>query len=344
MATQNAELLPITWHHDRILSDHRRLLGQLFHLAGRKQPPRRIDDTITAFLAQYSNPETRRTYGKTLSPFAEAVGTHRALESITPELMDTWHQGLCQRDLAPATIASRTKMIKIFWNWCVRREYITQNPARFLVVRPYNKLLASKAIPGDILRAMFDAAQHKPCAFLAARDTAILALLITYGARVGDVARLTLEDIRLDEHQIVFHLKGTKKHLLPLPDQTSHYLANWLALRSACTPDPTHHRVFVTIHTRPGHRHAPLTATGMATLIRRLSQHVGRQGYGPHAIRHWRGQTLADQRVPPTIVQAILGHSHVRTTLIHYYNQDWPRLQQVLTTQDLAFFNRSPPP
>ena len=90
------------------------------------------------------------------------------------------------------------------------------------------------------------------------------------------------------------------------------------------------------IRTRPGCRYAPLATGSVSTLISRLSAQVGGQAYRPHAIRHWRGQTLADQRVAPTIVQTILGHSDVRTTLEHYYNQDRMRVRRILEAYELG--------
>jgi integrase len=92
----------------------------------------------------------------------------------------------------------------------------------------------------------------------------------------------------------------------------------------------------VNLHTRPGHRYGPLASGSISTLINRLSARVGERAYGPHAIRHWRGQTLADQRLPPTLVQAILGHRDVRITLDHYYNQDISRLQRVLESYEVG--------
>lgn len=59
------------------------------------------------------------------------------------------------------------------------------------------------------------------------------------------------------------------------------------------------------------------------------------KAYGPHSIRHWRGQHLADKKTPPTVAQAILGHSDVKTTLDYYYNQDAERLRAVLEENEL---------
>jgi integrase/recombinase XerC len=301
-----------------------------------KPAPRLLDDTLTAFLACYDNCVTRRTYERILRPFAQTIGPQSALASITPEEMDAWAQQQHTYALAPATLANRTKAVKTFWNWCVKREYIAPSPARFLVVKRSKKTMVSKAIPSDILLAMFEAAQHKRCTFLSARDSAILALLITFGARAGDVTRLKMSHIDLKNQQIVFVVKGGGELLLPLPPHTRQHMTHWLTLRQKLEPNPAHDYVFVNIRTRPGMRYAPLAPGSVSTLISRLSARVCGYAYRPHAIRHWRGQTLADQRVAPTIVQTILGHSDVRTTLEHYYNQDRVRVRRILDTYELG--------
>ncbi len=301
-----------------------------------RPPARRLDETIADFLAGYDNLATRQTYEKALRVFAEAVGPQRRLNEITPDLVDGWHQQLRANRLAVVTVAKRTKVIKTFWNWCVRRDYIPVSPARFLVVKQPPPQPGSKAIPGEVLAAMFEAVQHKRCAFLAVRDTALLALLITFGARAGDVTRLKLGGVDLDHQQIVFRVKGDRDLRLPLPPHTARYVAAWLAIRAQLNPEPAHDYVFVNIHTRPGKRHAPLASESLSTLVNRLSAQVSGRVYGPHAIRHWRGQSLADQRVPPTVVQAILGHSSVQITLTHYYNQDMRRVQHILELYEVG--------
>jgi site-specific recombinase XerD len=312
------------------------MLNNLIRFATGKPALRCLNETITAFLAGYENMSTRTTYEQVLRPFAEDIGPQRALEAITPEDVDIWYQRLPLTTLAAATIVKRMKAVKVFWNWCVKREYITRSPARFLVIKQPQRIMVSKAIPGDVLAAMFEAAQQKRCEFMAVRDTALLALLITFGARVGEVAHLRLNNIFLEGRQILFHGKGNKERVLPLPYRTKQHLADWLEMRATLRPKPEHDYVFVNsrIHLNP--RYGPLATSSIATLVRRLSMQVGSTSYGPHAIRHWRGQTLADQRIAPTIVQAILGHSDVRITLEYYYNQDLSRIEWVLGAYELG--------
>lgn len=313
------------------------MLNNLMKRATGRPSKRQLSVTIEAFLATYENPASHRTYGKVLRPFSDFVGPRRTLVTITPEDIDAWYQSQPVTALAAATMAKRMKAVKVFWNWCVKREYVAQSPARFLVIKRPKRILVSKAIPSDVLTAMFEAAQNKRFGFLAIRDTALLALLITFGVRAGEAANLRVDNVSLRDQRILFRGKGGKERMLPLPQHTRQYVADWLNIRVALNPDPDHDYLFVTMHTRPGNRFAPMATGSIGTMVRRLSLEVSAKSYGPHSIRHWRGQTLADQRIAPTVVQAILGHSDVRITLEYYYNQDLSRLKRVLETFELGW-------
>ncbi len=295
-----------------------------------------LQEAIGQFLARYDNAETLRGHGATLQAFARQVGPERALGSLTPEDVDRWYAALRARKLAAATLANRGKIIKAFCNWCVQREYLGKSPARLLTLKKRSAAMITKAIPGDVLGAMLEQVNHKRSGFVAARDSAILALMATFGARAGDVARLPAANVNLAEAWIVLRVKGGKEIRLPLPGETAAVLARWLDIRQALRPDPPHELLFTTVRTAPGRRYGPLVSGSISTLVKRLSASVGGKAYGPHSIRHWRGQSLADQHVPATIIRDILGHSDVKITLDHYFNQDDERVRAVLERTELG--------
>ncbi|MBI5959072.1 MAG: tyrosine-type recombinase/integrase [Chloroflexi bacterium] len=295
----------------------------------------RLQEGVERFLARYSNPNTLKGYRDILLAYVQDFGAKTPLETFTSERLDEWYTDQVGRGLAEATLASRIKTMKAFWNWCVKMGYIESNPAGFLVPKKRKISLITKAMPGKVLSAIMEAATQKHQKFSAIRDTAILAIMSTYGARAGDVAHLRLSNLNLAEQWLVLHVKGDKDVPLPLPPETEELLQHWLILRYDLDPDPPHDFVFTTNRTTPGKRYGPMAPESVGTVIKRLSVQVSGKTYGPHSIRHWRGQDLADKRVPPTTVQAILGHSDVKTTLDHYYNQDTERLRAALEENEL---------
>lgn len=140
-------------------------------------------------------------------------------------------------------------------------------------------------------------------------------------------------NVNFAEEWIVLRVKGGYQHRLSLVYDVTAALVAWLEVRRSLDIDPPHDFVFVNNRKADGNRHAPLSTGFVSTLVKRLSQEVCGVQYGPHSIRHWRGQSLMDSGVPATVVQQILGHSDVEITLKHYANQDFARVAQVLTRE-----------
>jgi integrase len=192
--------------------------------------------------------------------------------------------------------------------------------------------MTTRAIPYAALKAMLDAVWHKGCQLTRVRDTAILSLIATHAARAGAIAELPLVNANIEEKWIVYCTKEDVEIRLPIPSRTGEALSAWLDMRSRIEPNPPHDFMFVSDRKS----HQPLTRNAVGMLVRRLAEHACGVGYGPHSIRHFVCQTMADQNYPPTIVQAIAGHSSVQTTLEYYYNQDYPRLQRILEETELG--------
>ncbi len=169
-----------------------------------------LEDVVATYLNLQKNSHTRRVYQQALLPLVEA---HREaqLSDITPEDLDRWKDALHERGLAEATIASRTKAMKSFWNWCVERELVGESPARYLTIRARRINKAAKALSPDIRSAMLEAVGNKREELPRLRDRAIMALIATYGARSIDIARLTLPRVNLAQGWVVFDRKGTTK-------------------------------------------------------------------------------------------------------------------------------------
>lgn len=295
-----------------------------------------LRQAIRRYLRQTENPNTKAAYEKTLAAFADGYGGDRLLTSFDEDDIDEWDAAVRQRDLADATINTHRKRMKSFWNWCVKRGYVEASPARFLTIRKDRASRSNKAIPTGVLRAMLEVVVSKRDNFIACRDAAILSLLVTYGARRGDVARLTLDRVDFAGGWICFRVKGGADHRLPLLDQPAELLLAWHALRAGLDPDPVHEAFFVNNRLTPPHRYGPLSAESISSIVKRLSHEVSGRYYGPHAIRHWRGQSLMDNRVPVTIIADVLGHSNPRITLAHYGNQDGVRVANILADTSLT--------
>lgn len=286
----------------------------------------RLSIAIRLFVQSHENARTRQGYEYTLGKFRESIGDFR-LKDITPEIIDDWYANQRSQGLAAATITGRLKKIKAFANWCMTRGYVPVTPTRFIHIKKLQRSKLDKAMPTAVVTRLIAQAQEGNNKFLCARNAALLAFLIEYGLRATDAANMTLAG--LGEGRFQTTVKGGKLHILPFTQPVLDLLDPWLLLRRQLEPDPPHDRLWVNYRTAAGHRYQPLDPAAISLMVRKLTQQLG-HNYGAHSIRHWRGQSLADARIPPTVVQAVLGHSSVTITLEYYYNQGDDRIAQVL--------------
>lgn len=297
----------------------------------------RLHKAVTRFVEGYANTHTRRSYARILAEMADCIGTARRVHNVRPKHLDHWYSALLGRSLSPFTVSNYVRSVKSFWNWSVRRGWCDKSPARFINVRRPRPGLRSKAMPLPVLTAMLDAVWDTNDTFIAHRDYTMLVVLATFGPRANEVASLRIRDVRFDEQTITFWQSKTGRELtLPMPEGTAYALRTWIDRRSGIACEPQHGRVFISNRTSPGHAHQPLHPDSVSQVVYRLAERVSGVRWRAHAIRHWRGQSLADANVPPPLVQAVLGHTNLETTMLYYTNMDGARLRTLLNRFDMA--------
>ena len=275
-----------------------------------------LQEALRLYLLVDRAHSTQQTYERMLSRFVADLGPRRRLENITPEDLDSYIADLRNRrvkyadhptrpsvsePLSPATVAKWVKTLKAFFNWCVRREYLTRSPARYLSNRRPTRIGEGKAARPDEVTEVLAAARYKP------RDRAIVWLLAQSGCRAGDVAGLRLDRLDLANCSAVVDGKGDKRRRIHFETETAEAIAAWLAVR----PPVDHPFVFVSTRGK-----GPLTSAAVSQIVRRLCQTAGLdRRLGAHAFRHYVGMTLARNRVAPAVIQQYLGHSNILTTM-----------------------------
>ena len=116
------------------------------------------------------------------------------------------------RRRAPATAATRYKVLRILYRWLEEEEEIEANP----MARMKPSIVPEQpvpVVPEDGLRRLLAVCAGKD--FEARRDTAIITLLLDTGARSGEFAGLTLADVDFDLDVLLVLGKGRRERALP---------------------------------------------------------------------------------------------------------------------------------
>jgi site-specific recombinase XerD len=146
------------------------------------------------------------------------------------------------------------------------------------------------------------------------RDYAMLLLIATYGLRVGEVARLELDDIAWREQHIrIPRPKVGTSLLFPLTDEIASALLEYLRHDR---PDSIHRRFFLRVRAPRGPIESTAICDAFDAWVARAGIRLPHLG-GTHCIRHSLSMHLLRQGTPIKTIGDLLGHRSVESTGIY---------------------------
>ncbi len=264
---------------------------------------------------------TIQAYRIDLCQFEKAMSSRSRLASITPERLEAWALLLREEGYASATIRRKFAVLRVFFNYWVRRNRLKNSPLwqirldlakekvlpKVLTQQEAMKLLgrARRAVeqsgdPGD--SAPIDQS------FLSLRNLLIVEVLLATGIRVGELVSLRLDDWSEAAAAFTIHGKGSRQRLALLPDCRSRELLDtYLSRRQRLDVD--HGGLFVNVFGRA------LSTQGAANVVSGLASAAGIQRrITPHLLRHTVATMLLRNGADIRVVQEFLGHASIATT------------------------------
>lgn len=260
---------------------------------------RLVDDYLVSCRARGLSPATvERGYAhplhRVLLPWCRNAGIEsvelldqRALDRLTSTLLTA--ERAHGRPLSRASVASYTRVVRLFLAWCEREgEAVVAKPQMPRVPKRVREVLTR-----DEVEALETAAP-------AERDQLIIRLLADTGLRVGELCRLRPEDVVRQDRRVYLRVegKGLRERLVPLPPALARRIERHLRGRPA---DTSSERLFLSLRRSPHGDFDALTPSGILQLIHSAAQRAGvRKRIHPHALRHaWMTEMLR-QGMNPT--------------------------------------------
>lgn len=274
---------------------------------------------------QSASKETIRTYRPSLRRFLEWVQANGhpvpTIQDITTPLARRYLYSLSEQGLRPRSRLRYWLPLRSMFRMLVEHGALGENPLAAIALPkkdPAQRLLVTDQELGQVLAA----AGRQRCAWRAARDQALLAVLIFTGVRRGELINLRIGDVRLAEKTLlVTNGKGGKARVIPLCGDAVLLLTRWLDVR----PEVKHDYLFVTDKVRR------LAENGLHALLENAKTVAGladADNIKPHSIRHAAATRLMQNGADLRSVMAWLGHSNLQTTAI-YLHTDEARLQSI---------------
>ena len=277
----------------------------------------RFRELFAGEFASGKRPRTRENYEDTLNVFEE-VCHPTSVRTVSERTVSAFVAGLRKRKVhgreghKQSTIKVRLQFLRTVLGWAVEQGFLAKCP-KFPTVKPPKKK------PQPVAAEMFERLVEK------APDDNMRAYLLTgwlAGLRLAEAAELRWEPttqapyLALDRNRIILpaeFVKSDEDQWLPLDPLLK---AALLALPRR-EDDP---KVFQFVEHRPGREARPICIAAISHRVCRLAKEAGLR-LTMHTLRKGFGCRYAG-KVPAQVLQRLMRHANIKTTMDYYANID----------------------
>jgi integrase/recombinase XerC len=254
-------------------------------MATKKKPLRfRVDDLMNMYLhdcetrnlSAYSLRNYRTALDELLN-YLRAIDHSMFIVDVTStHIKDFLFEKLQSGDWKANTVSERQTECQIFFNWCVKEEFIEKSPMHNIRAIKTDEVMR-RVLTDDELRAILKTCKDRQN-FYDVRDIAIFRLLLDTGLRLAELVSIKVDDLNHREKVIKVVGKGRKERYVVYGSKTAIAIDRYLLLRKE-------HR-----HTYNAQLllsdYGSLTQRGVQTIFNRRARMAGIEHIHPHLFRH----------------------------------------------------------
>jgi integrase len=279
-----------------------------------------VAEAVALFLAdvkQRTSPRTFRDYTRLLNRHLPKIARKQLGKVDTKDIA-----GIIDR-LAdtPAEAAHALVAIRVFFNWCVRRTWRTDNPTGKLVARKLPR--RERILSDDQLRIVWQTAERFPYPF-----GAIVRLCILLGQRRSEIGLLEWTWINFEECIITFPAgvtKNKREHRLPIGNMAIQLLSSLPRSHSQYVfPAAREHKKGVSVRTVNGWSNSKRAFDKLLPNV-------------PHWVLHDLRRTfrtnLARLGVAPHVAERVVNHISAQSEVERIYDV-WSYLPEMRVAMD----------
>ncbi|MGB2906162.1 MAG: tyrosine recombinase XerC [Candidatus Aminicenantaceae bacterium] len=276
-----------------------------------------------------ASPHTLDAYRRNLLQFyAHMQETGVSFSRIDNMAIRSFLAALYRKQEKKSTIARKLAALRSFFQFCVQKKWLKDNPAK-VVATPRQEKHVPSFLSEEEMAALLDVPDtRRP---LDLRDKALLELLYATGIRVSELVGLDWEDINFEERLLRVRGKGKKERLVPYGRSAEDSLYAYFRVRPALSQDRVDETaVFL------NYRGQRLSARSVQRIVRFYIQQTAlKRKISPHSLRHSFASHLLSRGADLRSIQELLGHASLATTqkythldlkhLLDVYRKSHPR-------------------
>ena len=288
-------------------------------------------EEFLAYLQHEKNasPHTITNYKSDILQLAQFLKNKRSgLRDVDNIVLREFLAVLYERGEKKSTVGRKLAAIRSFFQFCVRRRWMADNPAK-MVSTPKQEKSVPSFLSEEEMNAFLDLPRSaKP---LDKRDKAMLELLYATGIRVSELVGIGLEDVKFSERLIRIKGKGKKERLVPFGRMAEKSLRSYLRVRSKIGRGRGEETSLFL-----NYRGQKLSSRSVERTVDKYIRHSAlRRKISPHSLRHSFASHLLSRGADLRIIQELLGHESLATTqkythldlkhLLEVYRRSHPR-------------------
>ena len=203
------------------------------------------------------------------------------------------------------TLENYRSYISAFYQWMTREDIILKNPCDKISPIKYKEEVRHPFSETEIDMIRSECSN--------ARDRAIIELLLSAGARVGELINLDISDI--DFNLMSVHIregKGSKERTTYITPVCAMHLKKYLMQR-----DDSDTALFLSARKKER-----LTSGGIRAILKQIEKKSKVSDVHPHRFRRTFATSLAKRGMDIQTIARLMGHSNIQTTMVYVAMDD----------------------
>lgn len=231
------------------------------------------------------------------------------VSDVTETMLNSYILDLEKKGMAPATVSRNIASMKAFYLYLLKNGTIKKDPAEKLKAPKVEKKLPDILSVSEVARLLEQPGERTAKGL---RDRAMLELLYATGIRVTELISLKLDDVNWKLDYIVCRDRG-KERIIPFGAKAKAALDKYMkAARTELVDGKECDILF------PNCSGGGMSRQGFWKLLKQYVKQAGIQmEITPHTLRHSFAAHLVDNGADLHVVQEMLGHSDISTTMMY---------------------------
>lgn len=259
------------------------------------------------------SPQTIKRYKYVIDQYFKYSSITKIENATTENIRSLFFYGRTARKWSANTSIIFHKTLLVFFRWCIKQGYVSNNPLSDIEKPHLEQRLPKKLTKQDAFK-LLEMVQNYPYdnTFLRYRNHALFSMFVFAGLRKSELLNLKVTDVDLENMTIFINQgKGRKDRLIPISPTLSEILVRYSVSRKKA--NKTCPAFFAS-----SIRNTGFTENGLKHLIRNIQKFLG-LALSSHKLRHTFATLMIEGGCDIYSLSKMMGHSDIKTTTIYLH-------------------------